>query len=251
MQTECRYEPVTTMQTSYYYEPVTTYRISYYVDPCTGCTQQVSTPCTQMVLREKSCPVQSWVQRCSQVPVTTMQKSCYWEKTTCCTEPVASPGAASVAPTAPTAPIAPPQPPVQPLAPTAPQTGPPATLQNGAGQYDRRYYFAPNGSSSKPAAQPTPPPVKLERIVVGPNTRVEGLLVGQNSAPRGNTRLTFVNPSNQKERYATTTNTAGQFQVSLASGNWWVYVQNNGVNGYHSQINVNQPQGVRVTLVSR
>jgi hypothetical protein len=234
------------MQTSYYYEPVTSYRISYYVDPCTGCTQQMSTPVTSMVLRERSCPVQSWVQRCTQVPVTQMQKSCYWEKTTCCTEPVAGPGAPGVVPVPGPGgqPMAPPsvQPNVTPPPPSVqPHVQPPAALTP---TFDRRYY-SPSPSST------TPPAVKLERIVVGPNARVEGLLVRQNSAPRANARVTFVNPSNQKQRFATTTNASGQFQVSLATGTWWVYVENNGVHGYHSQLNVNPSQGSRITLVSR
>src|SRR5437016_13487303 len=74
-QTQTYYEPVTTYRTSYYYEPVTSYRYSYYYDPCTCNYQQVATPCTSYQLKAQSCPVQSWVQRCCQVPVTTYQKS--------------------------------------------------------------------------------------------------------------------------------------------------------------------------------
>ena len=85
MESRSYYESVTTQQKSYYYEPVTSYRYSSYYDPCTCGYQQVATPVTCYQLREKCCPVQSWVQRCVQVPVTTSQKVCYWQpQTTCC-----------------------------------------------------------------------------------------------------------------------------------------------------------------------
>jgi hypothetical protein len=57
------YEPVTQNYTSYYYEPVTTYRYSTYYDPCTGCPQQVCTPCTSYKLRSKCNSVTSYVER--------------------------------------------------------------------------------------------------------------------------------------------------------------------------------------------
>src|ERR1700730_14484544 len=69
-ETKTYYEPVTTYQTSYYYEPVTSYRYSSYYDPCSCGYQQVATPVTSYQLRAQSCPVQSWAQRCAQVPVT-------------------------------------------------------------------------------------------------------------------------------------------------------------------------------------
>src|SRR5258708_4989141 len=85
-------EQVTTMQTSYYYEPVTTVRYSSYYNPGTCCYQQVATPCTSLELRAKSCPVQSWVSRCVQVPVQGVQKADYWQpQTTCCTTTMDAP----------------------------------------------------------------------------------------------------------------------------------------------------------------
>jgi hypothetical protein len=69
-ETKTYYEPVTTYQTSYYYEPVVSYRYSAYYDPCSCGYQQVATPVTSYQLRAQSSPVQSWVQRCAQVPVT-------------------------------------------------------------------------------------------------------------------------------------------------------------------------------------
>src|SRR5712692_9661680 len=88
-QTKTYYEQVTTYRTSHYYEPVTSYRYSCYYDPCTCSYQQVACPTTCYRLRSQCCPVQSWVQRCSQVPVTTYRQSCYWEPVTSCCTPAA------------------------------------------------------------------------------------------------------------------------------------------------------------------
>src|SRR5262249_35569805 len=73
-QTRTYYEPVTTYRTSYYWEPVTSYRYSSYYDPCTCQYQQVACPTTCYRLRSQCCPVQSWVQRCCQVPATTYKQ---------------------------------------------------------------------------------------------------------------------------------------------------------------------------------
>jgi hypothetical protein len=281
-QTRSYYEPVTTYRTSYYYEPVCSYRYSCYYDPCTCQYQQVATPTTSYQLRAQSCPVQSWVQRCCTVPVTTYQKSCYLEPQTCCTpaqQPCCQPTAAAVVTPVPAAPAitttpppaaiqpqpTPPPPALQPM-PTPP---PPTIDSNGRGSgsplFDRKYYYAPGtpGTSFQPGsvppaarpAAPTPPPpaVKLERIVVGPDAQVEGQVVRSDNAPRANARLVFVNVGNQADRYAVTANSAGRFHVTLSVGRWNVYMENpDGSQAFHSRIDVaDQPQGARITLVSR
>src|SRR5207249_2861687 len=52
----------------------------------------VAVPTTCYQLRAQSCPVQSWVSRCVQVPVQGYQKVDYWQpQTTCCTTTVGAP----------------------------------------------------------------------------------------------------------------------------------------------------------------
>src|SRR3954447_25141085 len=88
---ETYYEPVTTYRTSHYWEPVTRYRYTSYYDPCTGCCQQVATPCTSYYLRSKCNACQSYVQRCRMVPCTEMRKSFYLEPVVTYTDPCGNP----------------------------------------------------------------------------------------------------------------------------------------------------------------
>ena len=89
--TETYYEPVTTYRTSHYWEPVTRYRYTSYYDPCTGCCQQVATPCTSYYLRTKCNACQSYVQRCRMVPCTEMRKSYYLEPVVTYSDPCGNP----------------------------------------------------------------------------------------------------------------------------------------------------------------
>lgn len=263
-QTQSYYEPVTTYQTSYYYEPVTSYRYSCYYDPCSCSYHQVATPTTSYQLRAQNCPVQSWVQRCVQVPVTAYRKSCYWQpQTTCCTTTSHAPLAVAAPPVV-TAP-----PPAAPATPPAVQeqrtpTQQPPQIQeqrqgNGNQQYDR-YYPQPTtpGTSLKanqtaaPRPLSPPPPVKLERIAQDADAKVEGQLVRSDNTPRSNTRVLFVNASNQADQQIVTTNHAGRFQAALVSGNWLVYVHDaNGQPVFHSRINVGGGQSPPANLVNR
>lgn len=254
------YEAVTTMQTSYYYEPVTSYRYSCYYDPCTCSYQQVATPVVTQELRAKSCPVQTWVQRCAQVPVTVMRKSCYLEpQTTCCTTtvgaliptngamPLAANGNGAVQ-------AAPPQ------IYTSPQTSPPPVIKEGTAPsgpnvggnmsyYQQSQWQAP--ATFKQQSNPTPAPqVKLDRIVYGPESFVEGQIVRTDNTPRPNASVLFVSADNGKRATATANNT-GRFQVNLASGNWLVYVQGrDGTAQYHSRLNVQHNQSAKITVVN-
>ncbi|MBI3406775.1 MAG: carboxypeptidase regulatory-like domain-containing protein [Planctomycetes bacterium] len=263
------YEPVTTVQTSYYYEPVMTYRYSCYVDPCTGCSQQVAVPTTSYQLRAQSCPVQSWVQRCVQVPVTVMQKSCYWQpQTTCCQTTVGAlipmdPGAVAPGSAAP--------PTITPSTTPAPQTNPPPPSIKGEGGDYNRYYppqipekATPNASWKPslgapslaapvvPTTNPPPPAVKLENIVVGPEATVDGQVVRSDNTPRPGAKIWFVNAGAQAARQEVTANTAGRFQVTLASGSYHVYLQAaDGATNYHSRIDVDPASGGTITLVNR
>jgi len=272
-QTQSYYEAVTTYRTSYYYEPVTTYTYRCYYDPCTCTSQQVAIPCTSYRLKAQQCPVQSWVQRCCQVPVTAYQKACYWQpQTTCCTTtegapiPMAANGPPVVA-------QSPPvviqqqqqQPPPNVYDNRAPSQQPPPIINDQKtpgtnGGYDRYYppiqkqmnFQAPQGipPAVKPIAPP-PPPVKLDRIVVGPDAGVEGQVVRSDKTPRANARVQFVSADHLAPSQTVTANSAGRFQVTLASGGWLVYLDApDGTQIFHSRIEVtaNQP---RITLVNR
>jgi hypothetical protein len=231
MQTQTYYEPVTTYQTSYFYEPVVSYRCSYRVDPCTCCVQQVCTPCTSYALRAQCCPVQSWVQRCCQVPVTSYQKVCCWQPQTCCTPapcatcaPAPAPAVVQPAPAV-TPPVTPPvvSPPV--VTP-APSITPPNV-------YEKREF-----GTSNPLLPPSPPvmppaslktpaapvqPLKIEGIVMAPNSQLQGQVVHNDRTPQSNAKVKFVNTQNGQP-YFTTSNTAGRFSVGLPSGSWDVFV---------------------------
>jgi hypothetical protein len=276
-QTQSYYEPVTTYRTSYYYEPVTSYRYSCYYDPCTCTTQQVATPVTSYQLRSKCCPVQSWVQRCAQVPVTTYRKSCYLQpQTTCCTTTTGAliPAGGAVAAPAygngaygngapaygnpPSVIVTPPQgapqsqqPPVikDQMAPSGPNVG------NMSLSEQQRFAFPAAQPQWQAPAKQTPAPsqypqVKLDRIVFGPESYVEGQIVRNDNTPRPNASVLFVSADNGN-RQSVTANTAGRFQVNLASGNWLVYVQNrDGTAQFHSRLSVQEQQTARITLVN-
>jgi hypothetical protein len=243
-------EQVTTMQTSYYYAPVTTYRYSSYYDPTTCCYRQVAVPCTSYELRAKQCPVQSWVSRCVQVPVQGYQKVDYWQPvTTCCTTTVGAPVIGN--------------PPGQPL-PAAPLPAdmPPSIKGEktpGTGMSTPMYppiepiNKTPNTSLPKlglplPASQP---PVKLNQIAVGPDSRVEGQVVRSDNSPKPSAKVLFVNASTGS-RQSTNANTAGRFQVDLADGSWHVYLYGaDDLPIYQNRIDVNGAQTRNVKLVSR
>jgi hypothetical protein len=288
MQTKTYYEPVTTMHTSYYYEPVVSYRYSSYYDPCTCTCQQVAVPTTCYQLKSRCCPVQSWVQKCCQVPVTAYQKAFYWEPhTTCCTTTVGAPifGAQPCA----TPPAAAPPAAAPPAAAPPAYAPPPVNEQkipgpppNGPIQQEK--YYGPSGGSSQiktndsnyngwqggqpslgapvPAAKPYQPlpqapkgPVQLDKLASLYKTSagdVKGQLVSSSNAPKANSQLIFVSADQKGSELAATTNATGQFQVSLNSGQWSVYVrQGQGQPIYHSKIHVNAEQPSYLTLVSK
>jgi hypothetical protein len=99
---------------------------------------------------------------------------------------------------------------------------------------------------------PPPPAVRLDRIVVGPNAWVEGQVVRSDNTPRPNAQLTFVSADRLAPRQVVSANSAGRFQVTLASGGWMVFINGpDGVQTYHSRIEVGEHQSPRITLVSR
>jgi len=287
-ETKTFYEPVTTFKTSFYYEPVVSYRLSCYYDPCSCSVQQVATPVTSYALRSQTCPVQSWVQRCAQVPVTSYQKSCFWQpQTTCCqttvgalipagaTAPVAAPApstppviGAQTMPSAPPNVTATPSPSNPPNITTTPSpNAPPSIGEQHEG--DKRFYpqsqpQRPNtgvptspwqpslGAPIFPSTTPTPPPpVKLDRIVVGP-AGVEGQVLRSDNTPRPGAQVTFVSGSELQAQRTVTANSAGRFQAHLTPGAWNVYLQNpDGTTNFSTRIDIAQTPTGSMTLVSR
>lgn len=250
-QTRTFYEAVTSYRTSYYYEPVTTVRYSFYRDPCTGCCQQVATPCTSYRLRSQCCPVTSYLQRCALVPVTTYQQAFYYEPVTTCCQ-VACP------------------------APCDPCAGTPGVIdrattpgiRNGAsgtpGVQQYNDTMPPAGTSSRqlpPATPrlsapvrplPTPPSVKLERIVAIPPHNVEGTIVRDDKTPQANVRVKLISAERQGGEQTVISDKSGQFRATLASGWWLVYVQQaDGKLDFVRKIDVREDEPKQYTLVSR
>ena len=271
-------EQVTTMQTSYYYEPVTSYRYSSYYDPGTCCYQQVAVPQTSYSLRAKQCPVQSWVSRCVQVPVQGYQKVDYWQpQTTCCTTTIGAP-VMSAPPVISAPPLANPVPNMTPV--PVPTEQPPSisgTRTPGAGMSKPtmwEQYYPPiertldvrntPGTSFRPqlglpvpvqtnvAPAPVPvPPVRLDRIAVGPNSRIEGQVVRSDNSPKPNAKVLFINASTGNRQTAIA-NTAGRFQTDLPAGSWHLYLHGaDDLPIYQSRVDVNGAQSRQVSLVSR
>jgi hypothetical protein len=94
--------------------------------------------------------------------------------------------------------------------------------------------------------------VKLDRIVVGPDARVEGRVVRSDDTPRPNAQLIFVSADRLAPRQAITANSAGRFRVTLAPGGWMVFIQGpDGTPTFHSRIEIGDHPEPRITLVSR
>lgn len=109
---------------------------------------------------------------------------------------------------------------------------------------------APVPVQTKVPAPPLPP-VKLDRIAVGPNSQVDGKVVRQDNSPRPNAKVLFIN-AGTGQRQTVFANTAGRFQVELPSGSWHVYLHGADDLPIHdSRIDVNGAQPRQVTLVSR
>jgi hypothetical protein len=236
-------EPVTTYKTSFYYEPVTSYRYSCYCDPCTGCCQQVATPCTSYRLREQCCPVTSYLQRCCLQPVTTMQRMDYYvPETTCCNTTIGAPvltppAGAQIGSVNP--PMNSGEPPLSDpgrIAPPGggggagggdPNIGNGIDRPPGGGARFERGYPPPGFGTPYPATPipvtPPPPTIRRDKTASLDDVNVRGQLVSTGQQPLRNVRVLFVSQDQDRLQLTATTDTAGRFDVQLASGNWLVY----------------------------
>jgi hypothetical protein len=230
------YEPVTTMQTSYYYEAVTSYQTSYYPDPChCGCYVAKCSPVTSYQLKQQSCPVQSWVQRCAQVPVQSYKLSYYYEpQTTCCNTTIGAPVAAPPSSAPSSAP------------PSSPSYYPPPSINEQRtpppGPSVGSSSFQPHTMTSNPS----PPASAWQPAAPRSDDVVQGQIVRNDRAPTANTQVYFVNAATGV-RHSATTNEGGRFQLTMASGQYHVYLASgNGSAAYHSQINVDRNQPINL-----
>jgi hypothetical protein len=241
-------EAVTTMRTSFFWEPVTTVRYSFYRDPCTGCCQQVATPCTSLRLRSQCCPVTSYLQRCALVPVTVQRQVFYYEPVTTCCQ-VACP------------------------APCDPCAGTPGvidrnTVPNGTsgtpGVQQHNGTMPPAGTNSRqlPIGTPQlgapvrplapPPAVKLERIVGIPPKNVEGVIVRDDKTPQSNVRVKLISAEHPGKEQTVTADAKGKFTASLTSGSWLVYTERtDGKLDFVRRIEVSEQETKQYTLVSK
>jgi hypothetical protein len=249
-QAETHYEPVTSYRTSYYYEPVCSYTYSSYYDPCSCSCHQVATPVTSYRMRQQCNAVVNYVARVSYRPVTTYRQSCYMEAVAVPACP--APACSTCGPTpAVAAPIVAGPPAVAP--PLNLQAEPPPAALNeqrslppaGVSEQRDQYYMPPAMPSGRPA--PRPATYKPERVASLNGSTVTGQVVRNDFAPRPGAKVTFVNAQRQDVRQAATSDAAGRFQVSLASGHWYVYVDGT----YHNQFDVRSEESKPVTVVSR
>jgi hypothetical protein len=283
------YEPVTSYRYSCYYDPCSC-SYQQVAQPVTSYQLRAqSCPVQSYVQRCCQVPVTAYQKVCYWQPQTTCCSTTEGAPIYAPTSaPVVAP-AAAVAPAqpmppavsaGPVAPAAPAQPPTINAAPsiTPAPAAPPSisesrTPGNGTSQpsnpmYDR-YYPRPQSLQQQTAPAPTPtmppaswqptpaqapppaPPVKLERIVVGPDSHIEGRVVRNDDSPRAFTRVLFVNAA-LGSRQTATTNTWGRFDVDLVPGSWLVYLYGpDDIARYHSRIDVGATQPAQVTLVNR
>lgn len=102
-----------------------------------------------------------------------------------------------------------------------------------------------------PAPAPQVPAVRLDRIAFGPESTVNGQVVRNDQSPRPNATVIFFNQETKQREFAQA-NSAGRFHVTLASGNWHVFLENqDGSPVYHSQVRVEPSRATQLTLVNR
>jgi hypothetical protein len=104
----------------------------------------------------------------------------------------------------------------------------------------------PTAPAQKPAA------VRIDRIASQPSPNLGGQVVGADRAPQAGTRVLFVSTDQRSASQSATTDGYGRFRVSLASGDWLVYVQDaTGRPVFHQKVQVRGSEPMQMTLVGR
>ena len=242
--TEC--VPVTSYRTSYYFEPVCSYRTSCYYDPCTCRSIQVTIPVTSYRLRSQCNAVTSYVQRC--VPVTTYRPTFYLEAVTTCAQPACPPPCDPAGTHLNGTGVAPPGDGTR-----IPSTTVPNVDESNSG-------FGPPGTGTFRRVDPPdtkrympPAPMKLDHVVSRPTNgaAVSGQVVANNFVtPLRGAQLVFV--SKQGTRELVTADRKGQFNVTLANGDWSIYMSHpDGSVNFHSSIEITENRSRQFMVVSR
>jgi hypothetical protein len=98
----------------------------------------------------------------------------------------------------------------------------------------------------------SPAPVRLDRIVSLSAYMVEGRVVTTDRVPQGNARLLFVSAEADRTQHSVMADGSGQFQVSLPSGAWLVYVRDaDGRPTFQQKLEVSARAAPPMVLVSR
>src|SRR5262249_46578058 len=104
----------------------------------------------------------------------------------------------------------------------------------------------PTGTNAwRPAAQA--PAAQAPAALPQPKVDdVKGQITRTDRTPTANTQVLFVNAATGV-RHSATTNTAGRFNVALASGNYHVFMTtSSGAAAYHSLVNVDPSRDVNL-----
>ncbi len=275
------YEPVCSYRYSCYYDPCT---CSYQQVAQPVTSYRLRAQCCPVTSYLQRCALQP--------VTTYQQMTYYEPVTTCCSTTVGAPVAAlppgAVAapaappPAAPSVPPGPPpgtseQPPLAPQPPppgtseqppaAPPPQGPPTTsegMKYNPATPPARMPRAPDSPLLRQPqlrgpipVQPTAPAqrpagVRIDRIASRPSPNLGGQVVGTDRAPQAGTRVLFVSTDQHAASQSATTDGAGRFQVSLASGDWLVYVQDaSGRPVFYQKVQVRGTQPQQMTLVSR
>ncbi len=279
------YEPCTSYRYSCYYDPCTCSYRQVAVPQTSYRLRAKQCPVTAYVQRCMSVPVTSYVQRTYYQPVTTC---CQTQCTTTMGAAVATPPAGATTTQPPTVTQTPPPPtsntnppnvyeqPQQNIQQNIPAPPPQGSSTRGGGLsyprgpssdgYNRTTQYRRDWRPSSQTQQafrpvqtqqtfrpvvtpPAQPPVTLDRVTVTPST-IDGRVVRSDNTPRPNARVYFVRADNGADSQTVKANSAGRFQVSLASGRWLVYLNApDGTRMFHSRIDVDARANPRLTLI--
>lgn len=255
---EAYYEPVQERVKSYYYEPVTSYRYSCYYDPCTGCPQQIATPVTSYVMREKCNTVTRYIERCRMVPVTSYRAVTTMQPVVTYYYPPQVSSSSSYTPGAPLIPA-------EQFNAPAPAVGtprvdefrqnPPSVMPDSNETIPSPNL--PTGPSSLPRSNtPTKPNTSAPRnanFASRGSSRLHGEIVqNDRQTPRAHAKVIFMNASQQEERISARANAYGEFDVTLPAGEWYMYLSDgNGKAVFHKKLTVNAYDNPVYRVVSR
>jgi hypothetical protein len=114
--------------------------------------------------------------------------------------------------------------------------------------------MTPGGSVPyRQTAPASPPPnVKFDRIAAVPGAQIQGQVVRNDQRPVPGVQVLFVSSDRRAARKTVDADAAGKFKVTLASGSWLVYVQDDqGKAVFQRKLEVGDYETRQVRLVRR